>query len=161
MSVTLRASESKGLHNVRERVSDAEWRARTDLAALYHLTQHFELTDTIYTHISMRVPGPEESFLINPFGFLYDEITASSLVKVTVAGEIIDDPAGLGINRAGFIIHGAIHAARPDVDSVLHTHTAAGIAVSAQEHGLFTHQSARSHSHERPELSRIRGHRRE
>ncbi len=137
MSVTLRADESKGQEGVSERVCGEEWHARTELAALYRLAEHFKLTDTIYTHISMRVPGPEECFLINPFGLLYEEITASSLVKVTVDGEILDDPLGLGINRAGFVIHGAIHAARPDVDSVLHTHTAAGIAVSAQAHGLL------------------------
>lgn len=128
------------LSHVRASVSSEEWHARVELAALYRLIAHFRLTDTIYTHISMRVPGPHganEAFLINPFGLLYEEITASSLVKITVDGEILHDPTGFGINRAGFVIHGAIHAARPDVNSVLHTHTRAGIAVSAQEGGLL------------------------
>lgn len=136
MAVALAPNEFSGAR-VRGRVPDEEWAARVELAALYRLVAHFRLTDTIYTHISMRVPGFDESFLINPFGLLYEEITASSLVKVDVTGEILDDPVGLGINRAGFVIHGAIHAARPDVNSVLHTHTRAGIAVSAQEHGLL------------------------
>ncbi|MEI9852376.1 MAG: class II aldolase/adducin family protein [Sphingomonas sp.] len=97
----------------------------------------FRLTDTIYTHVSLRVPGPGEAFLINPFGMLYEEVTASNLVKIDVGGEILDDPTGLGINRAGFVIHGAIHAARPDVACVLHTHSVAGIGVSAQADGLL------------------------
>lgn len=121
---------------VRQRVSEEEWEARVELAALYRLVNHFGWTDGIYTHISLRVPG-EFSFLINPFGYLYDEITASSLVKVTVQGEIIDDPTDFGINRAGFVIHGAIHDARHDVACVLHTHTSAGAGVAAQEHGLL------------------------
>ena len=121
---------------VRERVSPAEWTARVELAALYRLVDHFRWTDTIYNHISLRVPD-EEAFLINSFGYLYHEITASSLVKINVKGEVLDDPTGLGINRAGFVIHGAIHAARPDVACVIHTHTRAGSAVSAQELGLL------------------------
>jgi ribulose-5-phosphate 4-epimerase/fuculose-1-phosphate aldolase len=95
------------------------------------------MTDLIYTHISARVPGPEHHFLINAFGLLWDEISASTLVKVTLDGDIVDDPTGNGINRAGYVIHGAIHRARPDVHCVMHTHTAAGIAVSAQDHGLL------------------------
>lgn len=123
--------------SARARVSDAEWEARLELAALYRLCAHFGLTDTIYTHISLRVPGEGEAFLINSFGLLYEEVTASNLVKVDVSGEILDDPLGLGINRAGFVIHGALHEGRPDVACVLHTHSAAGIAVSAQRGGLL------------------------
>lgn len=121
---------------VKSRVSAQEWQARLDLAALYRLVAHFGWTDTIYTHISMRVPA-ENRFLVNPFGYLYEEVTASSLVKVSVEGEVIDDPTGFGINLAGFVIHGAVHKARHDVNSVLHTHTRAGVAVSAQADGLL------------------------
>lgn len=122
--------------DIRARVSEEEWSARCDLAALYRLVAHYRWTDLIYNHISLRVPG-EEHFLINPFGYLYEEITASSLVKVNLDGDIVDDPVGFGINRAGFVIHGAIHGARHDVACVLHTHTRAGIAVSAQKEGLL------------------------
>lgn len=121
---------------VRDRVSPQEWQARVELAALYRLAAHFRWTDTIYTHISMRVPGTEQ-FLINPFGYLQGEVTASSLVKVSSEAGLIDDPVGLGINRAGFIIHSAIHVARPDVSCVLHTHTRAGVAVSTHPGGLL------------------------
>ncbi|MFN9123077.1 MAG: class II aldolase/adducin family protein, partial [bacterium] len=123
--------------SVRARVSAEEWAARIDLAACYRCAALYRMTDLIYTHISARVPGPDEHFLINAFGLTWDEITASSLVKVNLDGEIIDDPTGLGINRAGYVIHSAVHRARPDVACVMHTHTAAGIAVSAQEHGLL------------------------
>ncbi|HWI14563.1 MAG TPA: class II aldolase/adducin family protein [Burkholderiales bacterium] len=122
---------------VRERVSADEWAARVDLAACYRLAVHFRLTDLIYTHISARVPGPDHHFLINAFGLTWDEITASNLVKVTIEGEIVDDPTGQGINRAGYVIHSAVHRARPDVACVIHTHTRAGIAVSAQQGGLL------------------------
>jgi ribulose-5-phosphate 4-epimerase/fuculose-1-phosphate aldolase len=122
---------------VRERVSAEEWAVREDLAACYRLAAHFRMTDLIYPHISARVPGPEHHFLINAFGQMWAEITASSLVKVTLAGDIVDDPLGLGINRAGYVIHSAVHAARADVHCVIHSHTAAGIAVSAQEQGLL------------------------
>lgn len=123
--------------DVRRRVGEGEWQARVELAALYRLVAHFRWTDTIYNHISLRVPGEEGAYLLNPFGRLYEEITASSLVKVAVDGTVIDDPTGLGINRAGFVIHGAVHAARHDVACVIHTHTRAGCAVAAQEHGLL------------------------
>ena len=122
---------------VRERVSAEEWAVREDLAACYRLAAHFRMTDLIYTHISARAPGPEHHFLINAFGQTWDEIIASSLVKVTLGGDIVDDPLGLGINRAGYVIHSAVHGAREDVGCVMHTHTAAGIAVSAQEQGLL------------------------
>ena len=123
--------------SVRERVSAEEWDARVNLAACYRLAAHYRMTDLIYTHISARVPGPEHHFLINAFGLMWDEISASTLVKVTLDGEIVDDPTGNGINRAGYVIHSAVHRARPDVHCVMHTHTAAGIAVSAQDHGLL------------------------
>ena len=123
--------------SVRERVGAEEWETRVDLAACYRLAAHYRMTDLIYTHISARAPGPDHHFLINAFGLLWDEITASNLVKVTLDGEIVDDPAGRGINRAGYVIHSAVHRARADVGCVMHTHTAAGIAVSAQEQGLL------------------------
>jgi ribulose-5-phosphate 4-epimerase/fuculose-1-phosphate aldolase len=116
-----------------------EQQVRIELAALYRLVAHFRWTDLIYTHISARVPGPEEHFLINPYGSLFSEITASSLVKVNLAGEVIETE-GLGnrwVNPAGFTIHSALHRARPDLTCIVHTHTAAGIAVSAQKDGLL------------------------
>ena len=119
------------------RVSAEEWDVRVNLAACYRLAAHFRMTDLMYTHISARVPGPADHFLINAFGQLWDEIGASTLVKVTLDGEIVDDPTGYGFNRAGYVIHSAVHRARPDVECVMHTHTAAGIAVSAQEQGLL------------------------
>jgi len=123
--------------SVKDRVSAEEWETRVNLAACYRLAAHFRMTDLIYTHISARVPGPEHHFLINAFGLLWDEISASTLVKVTLDGEIVDDPTGNGINRAGYVIHSAVHRARADIVCVMHTHTAAGIAVSAQEQGLL------------------------
>jgi len=115
----------------------ADWAVRVDLAACYRLAARFGMTDLIYTHISARVPGPEAHFLINAYGLLFDEIKASSLVTVTLDGEVIDDPTGLGINPAGFVIHAAVHRARHDVTCVMHTHTTAGLAVAAQRHGLL------------------------
>lgn len=123
--------------SVRDRVSPEEWDARVNLAACYRLAAHYRMTDLIYTHISARVSGTEHHFLINAFGQLWDEISASTLVKVTLDGEIVDDPTGYGFNRAGYVIHSAVHRARPDVQCVMHTHTAAGVAVSAQDHGLL------------------------
>jgi ribulose-5-phosphate 4-epimerase/fuculose-1-phosphate aldolase len=95
------------------------------------------MTDLIYTHISARVPGDENHFLLNAFGLMWDEVNASNLVKITLDGKIVDDPTGLGFNEAGFVIHSAIHGARHDVACVMHTHTASGVAVSAQQHGLL------------------------
>ena len=124
---------------LRERVDATEWGIRLDLAACYRLAAHFRLTDLIYTHISARVPAEtnEKHFLINAYGQLFEEITASSLVKVTLDGEIVDDETGLGINPAGYVIHSAIHGARHDVGCVMHTHTGAGLAVAAQRQGLL------------------------
>jgi ribulose-5-phosphate 4-epimerase/fuculose-1-phosphate aldolase len=121
---------------IRERCSPEEWQVRVDLAAAYRLVAHFGWDDLIFTHISARVPGPEHHFLINPYGLTFDEMTASSLVKVDLDGKILE-PTPYFINPAGFTIHSAIHAAREDARCVLHLHTTAGVAVSAQAHGLL------------------------
>ena len=121
---------------LRPRVSDAEWQQRVDLAACYRLVALFGWDDLIFTHISARVPGPEHHFLINPYGFMFDEITASSLVKVDVHGNKLDDTPH-DINPAGFTIHSAVHTARDDAICVLHLHSANGVAVSAQEAGVL------------------------
>lgn len=115
---------------------DAEWQVRQELAAAYQLAALHRMTDHIYTHISARVPGEDGHFLLNAYGLTFDEVTASNLVKVDLAGNVLSDSTGLGINLAGFIIHGAIHERRHDAFCVMHTHTQAGIAVSAQKRGL-------------------------
>jgi len=120
-----------------EAVKDQNQQFRIDLAAAYRLIHRLELDDSIYTHISVRLPGSHDRFLINPYGMRFEEVTASNLVTVDLDGNIIDDPLGLGINPAGFTIHSAVHAARPDVACVLHTHTVAGVAVSCQKQGLL------------------------
>ncbi|MBU0724254.1 MAG: class II aldolase/adducin family protein [Alphaproteobacteria bacterium] len=122
---------------VRDLVSAEEWQTRVDLAACYRLVGFYGMTDLTATHISARVPGVEGQFLINPHGMFFDEITASSLVKVDHDGNILL-PSPYPVNRAGYVIHSAIHEARPDVDCVLHTHTRAGMAVSAMECGLLS-----------------------
>lgn len=120
---------------VRDAVSDEEWRLRVDLAACYRLIAMFGWDDLVFTHVSARVPGPEEHFLINAYGLLFEEMTASSLVKVDLQGnKVLDSPHP--VNPAGFVIHSAVHEARPDVGCVLHTHSKAGVAVSAQAEGL-------------------------
>lgn len=122
--------------SVREQVSEEEWQTRVDLAACYRIIAMHGWDDLVFTHVSARVPGPDEHFLINPYGMLFEEVTASSLVKVNLAGEVVlDSPHP--INPAGFVIHSAIHEARHDAACVLHTHTKAGVAVSAQENGLL------------------------
>jgi len=123
-------------NKVRAQVSDEEWQVRTDLAACYRIIARYGWDDLVFTHISARVPGPEEHFLINPYGMLFEEITASSLVKVDLDGNKVLD-TGYPVNPAGFVIHSAVHEARHDVSCVLHTHTRAGIAVSAQADGLL------------------------
>jgi ribulose-5-phosphate 4-epimerase/fuculose-1-phosphate aldolase len=121
---------------VRKLVSPEEWQLRVDLAACYRLVVLYGWTDLIFTHISARVPGPEHHFLINPYGMMFDEITASNLVKVDrQCNKIID--SAYPVNPAGFVIHSAVHAARADILCVLHTHTRAGIAVSAQKVGVL------------------------
>ena len=122
---------------VRERVSKQEWEVRVDLAAAYQLASIYKWTDLIYTHFSARVPGTED-FLLNPYGLMFDEITASSLVKIDFDGKVVlDSGTGYGINHAGFVIHCAVHRGRPDVACVIHTHTPAGMGVSAMECGLL------------------------
>ena len=119
-------------------ISDAEWAVRCDLAALYRLIAHHRWTDLIYTHISARLPGPEHHFLINRYGVLFHEMRASDLVKIDTDGTVLEADAETGrVNAAGFTIHSAVHMAREDVACVVHTHTAAGIAVSAQRDGLL------------------------
>lgn len=122
--------------SVKELVSAEEWQLRVDLAAAYRLVAHYGWSDLVFTHISARIPGPEHHFLINPYGMLFDEITASSLVKVDQqCNKLLDSP--FPVNPAGFTIHSCIHAAREDVVCVLHTHSRAGVAVSAQKGGVL------------------------
>ncbi|MEE9947742.1 MAG: class II aldolase/adducin family protein [Pseudomonas asiatica] len=119
-------------------ISDVEWQARCELAALYRMVAHFRMTDLIDTHITLRIPGPEHHFLINQYGVIFDRMRASDLVRIDQHGNVVDQANGeRRVNAAGFVIHSAIHMARPDMHCVIHTHTAAGIAVSAQEHGLL------------------------
>jgi ribulose-5-phosphate 4-epimerase/fuculose-1-phosphate aldolase len=118
------------------RVSDAEWRVRVDLAAAYRLVALFGWDDLVFTHVTARVPGADNEFLINPYGLMFDEITASSLVKVDTAGNKLED-SPFPVNPAGFTIHSAIHGARHDAQCVLHTHTLNGVAVSAQKQGVL------------------------
>jgi len=121
-------------------MTEEEWKTRCDLAACYRLVAHFGWTDLVYTHLSARVPGPHEHFLINQYGVLFHQMRASDLVKVDVDGTIVDQDASGSrhINQAGYTIHSAVHMARPDLTCVLHTHSAAGIAVSAMKDGLLS-----------------------
>jgi ribulose-5-phosphate 4-epimerase/fuculose-1-phosphate aldolase len=121
--------------DVRNSVSPEEWQTRVDLAAAYRLVAHYRWDDLIFTHLSARVPGPDHHFLLNPYGMMFDEITASSLVKVDLDGKkVMSSP--YEINPAGFTIHSAIHAARDDARAVFHVHSLNGIAVSAQKEGV-------------------------
>jgi ribulose-5-phosphate 4-epimerase/fuculose-1-phosphate aldolase len=121
--------------SLRDRVSPEEWAARVDLAAAYRLVARYGWEDLVFTHITLRVPGAEDQFLINPYGLFFDEITASSLVKIDLQGNKVED-SPFPVNPAGFVIHSAIHAARHDAKCVLHTHTVSGVAVSTQRAGL-------------------------
>ena len=122
--------------SMKEVVSAEEWQLRCDLAAAYRLVAHYGWSDLVFTHISARLPGPEHHFLINPYGLMFDEITASSLVKVDQdCNKLVDSP--FPVNPAGFVIHSSIHAAREDAGCVLHTHSRAGVAVSAQKCGVL------------------------
>jgi len=124
------------VHAVRSRVSADEWARRLDLAACYRLVAAYGWDDLVFTHVSARVPGPEHHFLINPYGMMFEEITASSLVKIDLDGrKVMDSPHE--INPAGFVIHSAIHAAREDAACVLHLHTLDGVALSAQRDGVL------------------------
>src|SRR3989440_3268564 len=123
---------------IRDQVSPEEWQARLELAACYRLVDSYGMTDLIYNHITARIPGSQDHLLINLYGMLYSEITASSLVKIDLDGEIVWKPdTDYGINKSGYVIHGAIHRARGDVACVLHTHTRAGMAVAAMKCGLL------------------------
>lgn len=128
------ASQLQG--SVRDQVSEEEWKVRVDLAAAYRLVAYYGWDDLIFTHLTMRVPGPEHHFLINPYGMMFEEVTASSLVKIDLDGKKVM-PNDYDVNPAGFTIHSAIHAARDDAHAVLHVHTAEGVAVSAQKRGLL------------------------
>jgi ribulose-5-phosphate 4-epimerase/fuculose-1-phosphate aldolase len=140
-------------------VSDEEWAVRVNLAAAYRLVSRYGWEDLVFTHISARVPGTEDQFLINPYGLFFDEITASSLVKIDQQGRKLED-SPFKVNEAGFIIHSAIHAARHDARCVLHTHTANGVAVSTQragllpisQHSLFVLNNVGYHDFEGPAL---------
>ena len=122
--------------SLKDKVSPEEWQLRVDLAAAYRLVALYGWSDLVFTHISARIPGPEHAFLINPYGLMFDEITASSLVKVDQnCNELSDSP--FFVNPAGFTIHSAVHAVREDAGCVLHTHTRAGVGVSAQKNGVL------------------------
>ncbi|MFY9512125.1 MAG: class II aldolase/adducin family protein [Rubrivivax sp.] len=129
------------ISSMRERVTPQEWQARVDLAACYRLVDLYGMSDMMANHVSAHVPGEPGAFLINAYGLMYEEITASSLIKVNLAGDILLKPdfgaLDYGINRAGYVIHSAIHAARPEVACVIHTHSWASMAVSALECGLL------------------------
>ncbi len=122
--------------SLRGNVSPEEWQQRVDLAAAYRLVAHFGWDDLIFTHLTARVPGPEHHFLINPYGMLFEEITASSLVKVDLEGKKITE-SPYDINPAGYVIHSSIHAAREDAQSVMHVHSVHGVAISAQKNGVL------------------------
>ncbi|MGO4890712.1 class II aldolase/adducin family protein [Flavobacterium sp. W21_SRS_FM6] len=124
------------MQSVKQQVSSEEWQLRVDLAACYRIVAMHGWDDLVFTHISARVPGPEHHFLINPYGLMFEEVSASSLVKVDLQGNKVM-PSDYDINPAGFVIHSAVHEARDDAQCVLHLHTAAGIAISATKDGLL------------------------
>jgi len=124
--------------SIRDEITPDEWRQRVELAACYRLVDLYGMTDLTYNHITLRVPGPEHHILINLYGLTYKEITASSLAKIDLDGNVIWKPdTDYYVNKAGYVIHGAIHRARPDVRAVIHTHTRAGMAVAAMQCGLL------------------------
>src|SRR5207244_4790211 len=129
-------SAAPSTSSIRKQVSEEEWQARVDLAAAYRLVALYGWDDLIFTHISARVPGADHHFVLNPYGLMFQEVTASSLVKIDLDGQkVMDSP--YAINPAGFTIHSAVHAAREDARCVMHLHTDYGIAVSAQQNGLL------------------------
>ncbi len=132
----MNAAERLDIPSIRHRVSAEEWQVRVDLAACYRLVAAFGWSDLVFTHITVRVPGEGHAFLINPYGLTFDEVTASSLVKIDLHGNKLDD-SPFPVNPAGFTIHSAIHEARDDAHCVLHTHTVNGCAVAAQKDGLL------------------------
>ena len=127
---------SLDIPSLQGKVPDAEWQTRVDLAACYRLVADFGWSDLVFTHITARVPGTGNQFLINPYGMMFDEITASSLVKIDIDGNKLDD-SPFPVNPAGFTIHSAIHAVRHDAECVLHVHSLNGVAVSAQKRGVL------------------------
>ena len=140
--MSVHALKTAHVARLKDEVSPEEWQARVDTAACYRLIAHYGMSDLIANHISMRVPGEPDAFLINAYGLLYEEITASSLVKIDHEGNVLMKPVfadGLdyGVNRAGFVIHSAIHMAKPNVNCIIHTHTYSGMAVSTLECGLL------------------------
>jgi ribulose-5-phosphate 4-epimerase/fuculose-1-phosphate aldolase len=153
-------SSALDIPSLEGRVSPEEWAVRLDLAAAYRLVALFGWEDLVFTHISARVPGTEDQFLINPYGVFFDEITASSLVKIDLEGNKVED-SPFPVNAAGFIIHSAVHSARHDARCVLHTHTVNGVAVAAQrdgllplsQHSLFVVTSLGYHDFEGPALN--------
>jgi ribulose-5-phosphate 4-epimerase/fuculose-1-phosphate aldolase len=130
------ALESVEVPSLKGKVSEEEWALRVDLAAAYRIIAHYGWDDLIFTHLSVRIPGPEHQFLLNPYNLMFEEVTASSLVKVNAEGNAVD-PTAFITNPAGFTIHSAIHMAREDAHAVMHLHTPAGQAVSAQTDGLL------------------------
>lgn len=135
MNTTTNPNSNSASDSIQAQVSAEEWQTRQDLACLYRLVAHYGWDDLLFTHLSARVPGPEHHFLLNPLGLLFEEVTASSLVKVDAEGnKIIDSP--YDINPAGFTIHSAVHMAREDALCVMHLHTDDGVAVSSQQDGL-------------------------
>ncbi|MFT4955407.1 MAG: ribulose-5-phosphate 4-epimerase/fuculose-1-phosphate aldolase [Brevundimonas sp.] len=126
------------MESLQDKVSSEEWSRRVDLAAAFRLVAHYGWDDLIFTHLSARVPGPEHHFLINPYPLMFEEVTASSLVKIDMEGQPVDDKEAI-VNAAGFVIHSAIHMAREDAQAVLHLHTPHGQAVSAMSEGLLPH----------------------
>jgi ribulose-5-phosphate 4-epimerase/fuculose-1-phosphate aldolase len=132
----MNAPEKLLIPSIQDRVSPEEWQTRIDLAACYRLVADYGWSDLIFTHITARVPGTEDQFLINPYGMMFDEITASSLVKIDIHGNKLDE-SPFPVNPAGFTIHSAIHAVRHDAQCVLHVHSLNGVAVSAQKHGVL------------------------
>ena len=125
-----------GQGNIQDTMTEDEWKTRVDLAALYRLTALYGWTDLVFTHISARIPNTDHHFLINPYGYLFEEITASSLVKIDLEGNILQETDNI-VNPAGFVIHSAIHEARDDANFVMHLHTDDGVAVSCQKEGLM------------------------
>jgi ribulose-5-phosphate 4-epimerase/fuculose-1-phosphate aldolase len=131
-----KAIDSVEIPSLQGKVSDEEWAIRVDLAAAYRMVAHYGWDDLIFTHLSARIPGPEHHFLLNPYQLMFEEVTASSLVKVDVEGNPVD-PTPFITNPAGFTIHSAIHMAREDARAVMHLHTPAGQAVAAHSEGLL------------------------
>ena len=129
------------LASLKNKVSPEEWNARVDLAACYRLIAHYGMSDMMANHVTIRVPGEEEAFLTNPYGMMYEEMSASCLVKINHHGEVLFKPdfgdLNYGFNKPGYILHSAVHKARPEVGCVIHTHTPAGMAVSSLECGLL------------------------